>query len=339
VKRYARLFAVLMLGPLLAGCRSLASNTGSSTPSSLAATRTSATAASAPLRYTDATNTTVTLTKPPARIVCLVGICEDILAAIKLPPVAVTDTMSQSPAYFGAAAKGFAMIGGSFTEPSLEDIAKARPDLVIGLANQHEQLRDALKPIAPLYIMNPTSYNDSITYLRDIGRLTGRQEAANAAAQTFLDKLAAYKARSPNNKSALLLYGSDVDFNIFTAGSLPGGLLAQVTPYPWPAPSTGAPLASDKEPGAIPYSLEKILATNPDVLLIATVGAASGAPSLDKQLAANPVWATLKAVKTGQVYAVNPSAYIFGRGTISLGLALDDAMTRIYPSAFPKPLP
>lgn len=340
MKPLSRLIAVLLLIPLLAACRSSASNADRTVlPARSTQAATSQATVTAALTFTDATNTTITLRKPPMRIVCLVGICEDILAAIKLPPVAVTDTMSQNPAYFGDAAKSFAMIGGSFFEPSLEDIAKAKPDLVIGLANQHEQLRDALKPIAPLYIMNPASYNDSITYLKDIGRITGRSEAANAAAQAFLGKLDAYKAKSPNDKSALLLYGSDVNFNIFTAGSLPGSVLAQVTPYPWPAPSTGAPLASDKEPGAISYSLEKILATDPDVLLVATVGAAAGAPSLDKQLAANPVWASLKAVKTGQVYAVNPSAYIFGRGTISLGLALDDAMMKIYPSVFQKPLP
>ena len=191
---------------------------------------------------------------------------------------------------------------------------------------------------APLYIMNPISYNDSIKYLKDIGRLTGRSNQANSAAQAFLHKLAAYRAKSPKSKSLLLMYGSDVNFNIFTAGSLPGGLLAQVTPYPWPAPGPGAPAASDHEPGAIPYSLEKILATDPDVLFIASLTFAPGAQPLSKQLASNPVWSNLKAVKNHQVFEVNPSFYIFGRGTRSLSLALDDAMNRLYPDVFPTPL-
>ncbi len=114
-----------------------------------------------------------------------------------------------------------------------------------------------------------------------------------------------------------------------------GGLLAKVTNYPWAAGANAAP-ASDHEPGAIAYSLDKVLARDPDVLLIATL---PGGPSLSKQLAANPVWSNLKAVKTHQVYEVDPSIYIFGRGTISLGLALDDAMTKLYPDVFPKPLP
>jgi ABC-type Fe3+-hydroxamate transport system substrate-binding protein len=43
-------------------------------------------------------------------------------------------------------------------------------------------------------------------------------------------------------------------------------------------------------------------------------------------------------VQNHQVYEVNPSYYIFGRGTASLALALDDAMNKIYPNVFPTPL-
>jgi len=322
--RIVPLLFVMML--VIAACGS------SPAPSSSKSGTTSTTES---LTFTDATHTTVTLSKRPTRIVCLVSLCEDILAQLGLSPVAVNDTFGQDPHFFGARAKGFMTIGGTFFQPNVEDIAKANPDLVIGLANVDENLRPALQPIAPLYIMNPTSYNDSIFYLKDIGRLTGRSAQANQAAQRFLNKLAAYKAKSPKNKSALLLYGSDVNFNIFTAASLPGSVLSQVTSYPWPAPGPGAPAASDHEPGAEAYSLEKILAVNPDVLFVASVGAAQ---PLSKQLASNPVWSHLKAVQTHQVYEVNPNYYIFGRGTESLSLALDDAMNKIYPNVFPTPL-
>lgn len=287
------------------------------------------------LSYTDATHTTVTLTKQPKRIVCLVSLCEDILASLDIQPVAVNDTLSQDPHFFGSAAKSIPMIGGQFFSPNIEDIAKATPDLVIGLGGVHDQLRDALKPIAPLYIMLPSSYNDSIMYLKDIGRLTGHTAQADAAAQKFLHKLASYEAKSPKTTSTLLMYGSDVNFNIFTQGSLFGGVLAQVTSYPWPAPSANAAPASDHEAGAEAFSVERILAQNPDTLLIASFG---GPQPLSKQLAANPAWSQLKAVQGGRVYEVNPSYYIFGRGTISLGLALDDAMMKLYPSVFPQPL-
>jgi iron complex transport system substrate-binding protein len=327
----SRLFRIVAVLLILIGFAACGGGTSTSTSSN-------STTNTAKLTFTDATHTTVTLSKPPKRIACLVSICEDILAAIGLDPVAVNDTLGQDPAFFGNKAKNFTFIGGSFFSPNIEDIAKANPDLVIGLANVDENLRDALKPIAPLYIMNPTNYNDSLFYLKDIGRLTGRTAQANKAAQNFLSKLAAYKAKSPKNRSLLLIYGSDVNFNIFTSASLPGSVLSQVTKYPWPAPGPGAAPASDHEPGAMAYSLEKILATNPDVIFVASLTSGSGTVPLSKQLKSNPVWSHLKAVKDNQVYEVNPSYYIFGRGTISLGLALSDAMTKLYPTVFPRPL-
>lgn len=320
-----RIVAVLLAVTVLAACGGTG-DTPTSTPST------------ANLTYTDATHTTVTLPKRPTRIACLVGLCEDILASLDIQPVAVNDTLGQDPHFFGDAAKGFQQIGGQFFSPNIEDIAKATPDLVIGLAGVHDQLRDALKPIAPLYIMNPITYNDSIMYLKDIGRLAGHGAQADRAAQAFSHKLAAYAAKSPKTRSTLLMYGSDVSFNIFTQGSLFGGVLAQVTSYPWQAPGAGAAPASDHEPGAEAFTLERILAQNPDSLLIASFTFAPGAQPLSKQLAANPVWSQLKAVKTGEVFEVNAQYYIFGRGTISLGLALDDAMMKLYPDVFPQPL-
>lgn len=309
-----------MLTAMLSGC----SDTTTSTPPS-----------STVLSFTDATNTTVTLSHPATHIACLVGICEDILATLGIQPVAVNDKLGQDPHYFGDAAKSFAVIGGQFFNPNVEDIAKAQPDLVIGLANVHEGLRDALKPIAPLYIMNPATYNDSVKYLKDIGRLTGHAAQADTAAAKFQAHLADVQAKSPKNISTVLIYGANVNFNLMTAASLPGGLLSQATPYAFGAPAAGAPAASDKEPGAIPSSVEKLLAQDPDTLLLASFAFAPGAKPLTEQLAADPAWSNLKAVKNKQVFEVNPNYYVFGRGTISLTLALDDAMTHLYPSAFP----
>ena len=52
------------------------------------------------LTFTDATHTTITLPKRPARIACLVSLCEDILAELGLTPVAVNDTLRTGPCLF-----------------------------------------------------------------------------------------------------------------------------------------------------------------------------------------------------------------------------------------------
>jgi iron complex transport system substrate-binding protein len=356
MRRYLLVLIVLLVAAPLSACGGSSDETTTTTTTSATTTTAPATtsspsgsagtpsstsvAAASPdgtptgdLTFTDATGTTGTLSQPAKRIVCLVGLCEDILASLGLQPVAVNDTYGQDPHLWGDEAKSFTKIGGSFPAPNIEDIAKATPDLIIGIANAHEQLRSALQPIAPLYIMNPASYQDSIKDLEDVGRLTGRTDQATAAAQKFTDELNDYKAKSPNNLSTVLIYGAAPNFSVFTQGSLTPSMLNEVTPYAIPAPNNGAPAASDHEPGAIPGSLEQLLTVDPDTLLIASFGTSSGNKSLSDQLESDPVWSQLKAVKNHQVYEVNPNYYVFGRGTMALGLALQDAMSKLYPDA------
>lgn len=102
--RFFRMIALLLMLAGLAACGG--------------ATTSSSENHSASLTFTDATHTTVTLPKPPARFACLVGICEDILASLGIDPVAVNDTLGQNAAFFGARAKSFQIIGGPLVASS-----------------------------------------------------------------------------------------------------------------------------------------------------------------------------------------------------------------------------
>jgi iron complex transport system substrate-binding protein len=286
------------------------------------------------LSFVDWTGVKHTLPKRPVRIVCMTGFCEDALFQLGLEPVAVSDTLYKQP-YLWGPNKTFPAIGGGFGAPNLEDIAKNTPDLVIGFQNLIGQ-REAIEKIAPLFIINPGKFEDTIDNLRILARLTGKTYQGEKAIHAFYAKLNAYRAKSPNNKVPVLLFGNSVNFSIFTQPSMPGSILTAATYYPWPA--EGGPLSPDQEPGSLQYSLEKLLDKDPDVILAITQGSGANG-KLSEILAKNPIWSQLKAVKNKQVYEVNFSNYVTGRGLISLGLALDDAMMKIYPETFPKPLP
>jgi iron complex transport system substrate-binding protein len=287
------------------------------------------------LSFTDWTGAERTLSKRPQKIVCLTGWCEDALFQLGVEPVAVNDTLYKLPQFWGPD-KTIPAIGGTFGAPNLEDIAKIQPDLIIGFQNLAGQ-REAIEKIAPLFIINPARYQDSVDNMYILARLTGHRYEAQRAVQKFYNKLGAYKAKSPNNKVPLLLFGRDTNFSIFTQDSMPGSVLDQATYYPWP--SEGGPMAPDREPGSLQYSLERIIQKDPDVLLVITQGRSASGETLSQILAKNPLWSQLKAVKNKQVYDVSFQAYVTGRGLVSLGMALDDAMTKIYPETFPKPLP
>ena len=286
------------------------------------------------ISLTDSMGEVLTFETRPVRAACLTEICADIMAELGLEPVAVNDPLSSDPRFFGSRADAFQIIGGSFFEPNLEDIASAQPDIVFGLGGVHDGLRDALRPIAPLYIVNPVTYEDSIQYLRDIGAAVGRSAEAEEAVQRFLDKLEDYKARSPKDRAALVMFGSDVNFGIDTEDALTGGLLAEVTAYPWPSQPTEQ---GGHGPGSTQYSLEGVLSVDPDVIFVQTLSFPGfEPPPLQEQMAANPLWGELKAVKNGEVHPVSFSLWSTGRGTRSLGLVLDEAMPLLYPDVFGK---
>ena len=297
-----------------------------------AATPAPPTATPSIVSLTDSTGEVLTFTTQPARAACLTEICADIMAELGLEPVAVNDPLSKDPRFFGSRAEEFRIIGGSFFEPNLEDIAAAEPDFVFGLGGVHDGLREALRPIAPLYIVNPATYEDSIHYLREIGAAMGRSAEAEEAVERFLSKLEDYKARSPKNRTALVMFGSDVNFGIDTEDALTGGLLAEVTDYPWPSQPTEQ---GGHGPGSTQYSLEGVLSVDPEVIFVQTLAFPGfQPPPLSEQMAANPLWGELQAVQNGEVYEVSFSLWSTGRGTRSLGLVLDEAMPLLYPSVF-----
>ena len=314
---------------LLAGCTT-ETPTETSQPGSI---QTPAAASVSPtVSLTDSTGELMTFTTRPVRVACLTEICPDIMAELGLEPVAVNDPLSSDPRFFGSSADGFRVIGGSFFEPSLEDIAAAEPDLVIGLGGVHNGLRDALRPIAPLYIVNPLTYEDSIHYLREVGAAMGRPAEAEKGAQRFLSKLEDYRARSPKDRTALVMYGSDVNFGINTESALTGGLLAEVTGYPWPNSSLDQ---GGHSSGGMQFSLEGVLSVDPDVIFVQTIAfPGSQPPPLAEQLAENPLWSELRAVQNGEVHEVSFGLWSTGRGTRSLGLVLDEAMPLLYPNVF-----
>lgn len=75
------------------------------------------------LEVVDDTGKKLTFNKTPERIGCLTEICVDTLHQLGLEPVAVSaGGITTESEFFGEKGKHFAIIGGSFFEPNLEDI-------------------------------------------------------------------------------------------------------------------------------------------------------------------------------------------------------------------------
>lgn len=267
---------------------------------------------------------TVTLDHRPERVVCLTGICDDVLVELGLQPVGTTTpTLLALPAFLGAKATEVATVGGTFGNEDVASIAALNPDLVIGLAGAHDQLRSAVEQFAPLWLVDVTSYQDSIGYLRAIATLTDRPEQQVAAEESFHQALvrarAASAAHNLGDMRALTMYSSGSGMGVNTADDLLGGLMGQVFDYPWPNKGGGWDTAQV-------YSVEEILAVDPQIIFVQSFTSGPEAPTASQELANNPVWQQISAVRAGKVIEVDTALWTAGRGPRALGLVLDEAV-------------
>lgn len=176
VRRWA---AIAVLGGLLAGCGTTDDASGTAEPAAGAgpSTSTEVRPIEAATRITDTKGVTVSLEKPPQKIVCLVALCDDILVELGMTPTATNSAVLASPGFLGKekAAK-VPLVPGGFLSPEVEAILSHRPDLVIGLEDTHGKLAPALKGATTFWPVQPGSWQDSVGYLRDLAALTGRTE-------------------------------------------------------------------------------------------------------------------------------------------------------------------
>ncbi|UZI26955.1 ABC transporter substrate-binding protein [Streptomyces sp. CA-278952] len=316
VRRWA---AIAVLGGLLAGCGTGEADTGGPAvaPGNGADGRTSTQVRpiEAATRITDAKGVTVSLPKPPEKIVCLVALCDDILVELGMTPTATNSQVLAHPEFLGEKkAAEIPVVPGGFLSPEVEAILSHRPDLVIGLEDTHGKLAPALKGATTFWPVQPGSWQDSVGYLRDLAALTGRTEQGETAEKTFRARLAqAEKAKS--DKTALIVYGSDENFGVATPESdVAAGLFPKISHYPWKSRGVDGT-----------YSLEEILARDVDVLFVETLSFGAPDGKLSDKLAKNPLWSRIPAVRNGKVIEVDSEVWAKGRGTRSLGVVLDEA--------------
>lgn len=128
--------------------------------------------------YIDEAGRRVDIPSSPRRIVSLAPSITEVLFALGLDREVVGVTrLSTYPE--GARSKPRV---GTFINISLERVVALNPDLVIGIAdgNRRETVRQLEGVEIPVYVVDPGSLSEIFRMIVNIGRVTGREEAATA---------------------------------------------------------------------------------------------------------------------------------------------------------------
>jgi iron complex transport system substrate-binding protein len=287
----------------------------------------------ADLTLVDGAGNTLTFDKAPQRIVCLYSRCIELLAALEVEPVGamVSDEPLFTDAHYFPQPNKITVIEWEGDSPNLEQIAAIKPDLVLGW----EELREPLKGIAPVYsvIDSQDSYEKSHVEIRAFAKLLGREQVAEQNIKAAVDRLAAYKAKSPANLSVMYGFFYNSAFNYRDGASGTCNLLKEVAKCDWADPKNVASWS-------VQVSDEGLLALNPDVLLLDGFGF-DGKTNAEivKTVSERPLWPELSAVKANRVFIASDAvANMDGMGTVGMTLLLDVYMPLLYPDVFPVAL-
>lgn len=267
----------------------------------------------------------LTLPATPSKIVAINLQAIDSLVALGVKPVGYAEPGGEPVSYLGKVLDGIPKVG-SHSKPSLESIAALQPDLIIIDSSQQKDLVPELQKIAPVLGIRSTSYQETMSQLALVGDIVGKKAEAEKFAADFDGKVKAYiaKAGGKQGPKVQAIFGSEQKPGLWLGKSFVGSILSALNGvHAYSGPS------DPDYPDLVYTSLEKILESNPQVLLMMS----TPGKELSKAFAANPAFKNTDAVKSGRVHEVDRQSWSRSRGPIAATQILDQAFPLLYPEA------
>lgn len=227
------LVGLALTAPLLAACGS----TEAPRSAAPATTGSGGPAASASVSVTDSRGQTITLPRPATRVVTLEwGPTEEVLS-LGVTPVAAADPKGFAAWVSSQTLPADTLDVGLRTEPSLESIAKAAPDLILGVTGSiPEQAIAQAEKIAPVVLLKGADATRPLDTMRDnvraIATLLGTDAEATRLLDAFDAKLAQAKGKVSAKAPFIFTYinttGGSVDLRMHSDRSLPGAVAKEL---------------------------------------------------------------------------------------------------------------
>ncbi|MHB8781059.1 MAG: ABC transporter substrate-binding protein [Candidatus Geothermincolia bacterium] len=245
--------------------------------------------AAGPGQFTDDLGRTVSLDATPEKIVSLSPSCTETIFALGLGNklVGVT-TYCNYPE--GAASKPQV---GDFTNPNLEAILAAAPDLVLATGGVQEEQLERMEDLGlTVFAVDPTTFDASVESIRVIGRLTGAAAKATEIADDMAarGKLIKDAVAEREGERPRVFYEIFYENGVWTAGS--DSIVADLIR------TAGGVNVGDAEPSDYyQFSVEGLMAEDPDVYFFG-----SGSMSNPGDITGRQGWDQMQAIAGGRVY-------------------------------------
>ena len=273
---------------------------------------------------TDDNGRTVSFDKKPERIVVTSASFLEPLYAVGGEVVGRPDSKSKIP----EAAKSVTNIGRVY-QIDAEKVLALTPDLVILNRGMNEKLVETLAAnhIKTL-VIEMKSYEDVKREIGTFATLTGETAKGDELIRKMDADIEAVRTSIPQEKKRVaIIHSTGQGLSVQLDGSIAGNIANILG---WENTAAGMP-ALDKNPDAAPYSMETLVAQNPDIIFVTSMGEeAEIRASMEAMFAESPAWQSVSAVHDGRVYYLPQEMFLFSPG-IEYPAAVKYMARLVYP--------
>lgn len=322
-----RLTAVTILFALaMVACGTTDSQKDSKQESTKASTSGQENKTSGAISVTDSRDKKVELPSPATRVVSLEWGPTGDLLSLGVQPVAAADPKSYNSWGGTQPLPENTPDVGKRTEPSIDSLASAKPDLIIGVGRSiPADAMSQIEKIAPVFIVDPPSTKDPVAVMRknfnSIATLVGKQAEAEKVLAAYDKKIAEAKAKvkaagaegKPLVFASINKNGNTVSIRMHGPGSLP---IVVATSIGFTAGWTDP---GDESWGLSQTDVEGL--TKLPATTIFTNWANDSEGDKIKEMAGNPLWENLPMVKDKRVYPIANKVWVYGGPTAMMVFA------------------
>jgi iron complex transport system substrate-binding protein len=290
VRAGIHVFLLALTLAVIAACAGVAGSSSPPVPLRSPVPTASPTPAPSPITVRDDVGRTVTFPSPPQRIVSAAPSNTELAFAVGLgDAVVAVDKFSNYP----LAATSRTSIG-SYTQPDLEAIVAAKPDLVLATDVHVAELVPALEARnIPTLVFAAKNIEGVLLDIELLGRVAGHAADADQLVTQLRARIAAVETKAAAGTPVPVFY--ELDPTLFTAGA--GTFLDDIMRR-----AGGVNIAAGSTTAYPQLSPEEVISANPAVIILADEVAGVTPDSV----AARPGWAKVRAVATKRIVTIDP---------------------------------
>lgn len=277
------------------------------------------------LTITDDLKRVVTLEKKPERIITLSPSFLEPLGAVDARLIAKPSSKNSMPEF----AQNLEDVGAVYNI-NIEKVISLQPDLVIAYEGMHDKFLPILETNKiPVIVVKMKTYQDLIDKINLFAEISGEKQKGVELAKSMNDKVQDVITKMPNeHKKIAILHSTAKSVTVELEGSIAGST-AKMLGFNNIASGSKA---MDKDPDSTPYSLEKLVESDPEIIFVVTMGSME---DIKKRMLAdiesNPAWNSLNAVKNRRVYFLPQELFL-----LNPGLRYPEAIELMAKLAYPE---